>query len=102
MGTKKGLLKGQKIGGRHTTIIEQAVGVIEALKKFKEVKKIIPGLIAPCKSSQPRIRCREDRNVLILKVYGNRAVQLVSVVSIDHEETKRKLDLWQNGYASHF
>jgi hypothetical protein len=54
--TPKGLLKGSKFNGKHTTVIEAAIGVVKAANESPYVSKIVIGIITPTKTGKPHIK----------------------------------------------
>lgn len=79
MTTTKHLLKGSKFNARHSTIIDEAVPLLQHLKKQPFVKKIALGCIKPNTASTTRIKFTRDKYAIKLQVYGSAAVQLFHV-----------------------
>jgi len=52
----KGLLKGAKFNGRHSTVIPSAIPAVEAAKACAHVTKIGLGIITPTKNGEERLK----------------------------------------------
>lgn len=72
----KGLLRGSKFSGKHSTVIDTAVPAVEAAKESKHVTKIALGIIQPVRPSQPHIKFTPVSGGLKMQVRGNNAVQI--------------------------
>jgi hypothetical protein len=72
----KGLLKGAKFHGRHSTVIPSAIPAVEAAKSCAHVTKIGLGLITPTKSGEERLKFTKASGALKMQVRGTHAVQL--------------------------
>jgi hypothetical protein len=72
----KGLLKGSKFNGRHSTVIPSAIPAVEAAKECAHVTKIALGIITPTKSSDERLKFTKASGALKMQVRGTHAVQL--------------------------
>jgi len=72
----KGLLKGAKFNGRHSTVIPSAVPAVEAAKACAYVTKIGLGLITPAKNGEERLKFTKASGALKMQVRGTHAVQL--------------------------
>ena len=73
----KGLLRGLKFSGNHSTVIDPAVPAVEAAKESKHVTKIALGIIKPVHPSQhPHIKFTPVSGGLKMQVRGNNAVQI--------------------------
>ena len=76
MSHAKGLLKGPKFNGRHSTVIPSAVPAVEAAKACAQVSKIALGLITPTKVSEERLKFTKASGALKMQVRGTHAVQI--------------------------
>ena len=76
MSHAKGLLKGPKFNGRHSTVIPSAVPAVEAAKACARVSKIALGLITPTKVSEERLKFTKASGALKMQVRGTHAVQI--------------------------
>jgi hypothetical protein len=72
----KGLLKGAKFNGRHSTVIPSAIPAVEAAKACAHVSKIGLGIITPTKSGEERLKFTKASGALKMQVRGTHAVQL--------------------------
>ena len=72
----KGLLKGAKFNGRHSTVIPSAIPAVEAAKACAHVTKIGLGIITPTKSGEERLKFTKASGALKMQVRGTHAVQL--------------------------
>jgi hypothetical protein len=72
----RGLLKGAKFNGRHSTVIPSAIPAIEAAKNCPHVTKIGLGIITPTKNGQERLKFTKASGALKMQVRGTHAVQL--------------------------
>jgi hypothetical protein len=72
----KGLLKGAKFNGRHSTVIPSAIPAVEAAKACAHVTKIGLGLITPTKNGEERLKFTKASGALKMQVPGTHAVQL--------------------------
>jgi hypothetical protein len=72
---KKGLLRGNKFNGRHSTVIPDAEAFLLCAKDIEIVSKISIGLITPCSVGPTRIKIKEDQHALRVQVRGKNAVQ---------------------------
>jgi hypothetical protein len=72
----KGLLKGSKFNGRHSTVIPSAIPAVEAAKSCEHVTKIALGVITPTKSADEHLKFTKASGALKMQVRGTRAVQV--------------------------
>jgi hypothetical protein len=97
MGHTKGLLKGAKFNGRHSTVIPSAVPAVEAAKACVHVTKIALGIITPTKSAEERLKFTSGSGALKMQVRGTHAVQVFWIYTNRPEdvidEITRKWDL---------
>src|SRR4028118_1373445 len=93
----RGLLKGPKFNGRHTTLIAAAIPVVELLRDDPRVTKIVIGVITSRRGKttnikvQPidagvRITVAAPRNVQELYAYTNDPEGVRSSISTAQEE----------------
>jgi len=76
MSHAKGLLKGSKFNGRHSTVIPSAIPAVEAAKSSRHVTKISLGIITPTKNGEERLKFTKASGALKMQVRGANAVQL--------------------------
>jgi hypothetical protein len=73
---EKGLLRGAKFNGRHSTVIPSAIPVVEAAKASPHVTKIALGIITPSKLAEERLKFTQASGALKMQVRGTHAVQV--------------------------
>lgn len=83
----KGLLKGEKFNGRHSTVIPDAIIVVEAAKVCQYISKISLGLISPVRPSQPRLKFTPVSGGLKTQVRGSNAVQIIWLYTTEPDKT---------------
>lgn len=72
----RGLLKGSKFNGRHSTVIPSAIPAVEAAKACEHVTKIALGLITPTKLAEERLKFTSVSGGLKMQVRGTHAIQI--------------------------
>jgi hypothetical protein len=72
----RGLLKGSKFNGRHSTVIPSAIPAVEAAKACEHVTKIALGVITPVKTSDEHLKFTQASGALKMQVRGVHAVQV--------------------------
>src|SRR5258708_21496350 len=83
---EKGLLRGSKFNGRHSTVIPSAIPAVEAAKACDLVTKIGLGLITPAKAAEERLKFTEVSGGLKMQVRGTHAVQIFWVYTASPTE----------------
>src|SRR6266571_2001560 len=73
---EKGLLRGSKFNGRHSTVIPSAIPAVEAAKACAHVTNIGLGIITPSKGGEERLKFTKASGALKMQVRGTNAVQL--------------------------
>lgn len=73
----KGLLKGPKFNGRHSTVIPSAITAIEAARDCEHVSKIALGIITPLRAGKPHLKFSPVSGGLKMQVRGTHAVQIL-------------------------
>ncbi len=86
MAHAKGLLRGPKFNGRHSTVIPSAVPAVEAARDCPLVTKIALGVITPIKAGEERLKFSEVSGGLKMQVRGANAVQVFWVYTNRPEE----------------
>lgn len=87
MGTK-GHRNGGKICGRHTTVSEHAIKVVDFVEKLPEVTRISIGrLTAGIKNAPHCIKLMERSGGLLVKVRGSNTIQEFTIYSSDVKKT---------------
>jgi hypothetical protein len=72
----KGLLKGPKFNGRHSTVISSAVPAVEAARDSEHVTKIALGVITPIRSGAEHLKFIPVSGGLKMRVRGTNALQV--------------------------
>lgn len=80
MGHTRGLLKGPKFNGRHSTVIPDAIPAVEAARDCPYVSKIALGVITPLKSGAEHLKFMPVSGGLKMQVRGAFAVQIFLAV----------------------
>ena len=70
------LLKGPKFSGKHSTVIDTAIPVVEAARDCDHVTKVALGIIKPVRPSKPHIKFTATKGGLKVQVRGANAVQI--------------------------
>ena len=86
MGHTKGLLKGSKFNGRHSTVIPSAIPAVEAAKNCPLVTKIGLGVITPTRAGPEHLKFTQVSGGLKMQVRGTHAIQLFWVYTIRPED----------------
>lgn len=79
----KGLLRGSKFSGNHSTIIDQAIPAVAAAKESTSVTKIGLGVITPVRPSQPHIKFTEVSGGVKMQVRGTNSVQIFWLYTVE-------------------
>lgn len=74
---RKGVLKGTKFNGRHSTYNRVAEEIILAIKKHPEVKKIVLGPIKNIGPGHRRVSMREDKGQVRIYCRDSGSVQIL-------------------------
>ena len=82
----KGLLKGPKFNGRHSTVIPSAIPAVEAARDSPHVTKIGLGVITPIKSGDEHLKFTPVSGGLKMQVRGTHAVQVFWVYTTRPED----------------
>jgi hypothetical protein len=82
----KGLLKGPKFNGRHSTVIPSAITAIEAARDSPHVSKIALGIIKPLRTGKPHLKFNPVSGGLQMQVRGTHAVQILWVYTTHPDE----------------
>ncbi len=72
----KGLLRGPKFNGRHSTVIPSAIPAVEAARDSEHVTKIALGVITPVKTGEEHLKFNEVSGGLKMQVRGTHAIQV--------------------------
>jgi hypothetical protein len=92
----KGLLRGPKFNGKHSTVIATAVRAVEAAKDCRDVTKIALGVITPLRAGQPHLKFTPMSGGLKMQVRGATAVQIFWLYTTRPEEVIREIEgKWQ-------
>ncbi|MGD1097372.1 MAG: DUF2103 domain-containing protein [Bryobacteraceae bacterium] len=97
MAHTRGLLKGSKFNGRHSTVIPSAIPVVEAARDCPHVTKIALGVITPIRAAEEHLKFTPVSGGLKMQVRGTHAVQVFYVYTTRPdeviEEINRKWDM---------
>ncbi|MDB5082227.1 MAG: hypothetical protein JWP00_4151 [Chloroflexi bacterium] len=88
----RGLLRGPKFNGKHTTLIAPAFQVIELLRDDSRVTKIVIGVIKPRKGSGVSLKAVTIEAGLRLMVSGPSSVQQFYAYTSEPEAVKIELE----------
>jgi hypothetical protein len=72
----RGLLKGAKFNGRHSTVIPSAIPAVEAARDCPLVSKIALGVITPIRAAEEHLKFTPVSGGLKMQVRGTHAVQV--------------------------
>lgn len=72
----KGLLRGPKFNGRHSTVIPSAIPAVEAARDCEYVTKIALGVITPVKTGTEHLKFSDVSGGLKMQVRGVHAIQV--------------------------
>jgi hypothetical protein len=72
----KGLLRGPKFNGRHSTVIPSAIAAVEAARDCEHISKIALGVITPVKTGKELLKFSEVSGGLKMQVRGVHAIQI--------------------------
>ena len=88
----KGLLKGPKFNGRHSTVIPGAISAVAAARDCEHVTKIGLGVITPIRAGKPHLKFTEVSGGLKMQVRGANAVQVFWLYTTRPEDVIRELE----------
>jgi hypothetical protein len=88
----KGLLRGPKFNGKHSTLIAPAYPVVELLRDDDRVTKIVIGVIKPRKGNGTSLKAVTIEAGLRLMVAGPSSVQQFYAYTSDPEGVKTALE----------
>ncbi|MFZ2226367.1 MAG: DUF2103 domain-containing protein [Candidatus Moraniibacteriota bacterium] len=85
--------QGNKMGGRHTTVIDAAQKIVDLAQKMPEVKKVVAGYITSgIRGGKQHVKIEGMVGGLLLKVRGSTCIQEVRVYSKNIKETQGKIE----------
>lgn len=79
---------GGKFTGSHTTVIDKALGSIDAAAKLPCVSKIVLGLIEAVRSKTPRLKFNETPTGWEVVVYSQITLQTIYIYTSDRNATR--------------
>ncbi len=88
----RGLLRGPKFNGKHTTLIAPAQAVVELLRDDSRVTKIVIGVIKPRKGGGVSLKAMVIEAGLRLTVAGPSSIQQFYAYTSDPEGVKTTLE----------
>jgi hypothetical protein len=72
----RGLLEGSKFNGKHSTVIPDAIPMVEAARDCPHVTKIALGVITPLHKGKEHLKFTPASGGLKMQVRGSHAVQV--------------------------
>jgi hypothetical protein len=87
VGHEKGLLRGAKFNGRHSTVIPDAIAAVAAARDCPHVTKIALGVITPLRSGPEHLKFSPVSGGLKMQVRGAHAVQIFWLYTTRPEDT---------------
>ena len=87
----RGLLKGSKFNGRHSTVIPSAIPAVEAAKACEHVSKIALGVITPTKMAEERLKFSSVSGGLKMQVRGTHAIQIFWLYTIRPDDVIQEI-----------
>jgi hypothetical protein len=72
----RGLLRGPKFNGKHSTVIPTAIAAVEAARECPHVTKIALGVITPIRAGAPHLKFTPMSGGLKMQIRGASAVQI--------------------------
>lgn len=88
---KKGLFKGSKIAKSHSSVVSEAVPMIEAAKGLPQVSKVVPSEIVRVRGGEVRIKFMPVQAGLRMVVRGVQSQQEVFVYTGEPAVVERLL-----------
>lgn len=82
----RGLLKGSKFNGRHSTVIPGAIPAVQAARDCSLVTKIALGVITPIRPGPEHLKFTAATGCLKMQVRGTNAVQTFWVYTTSPDE----------------
>ena len=95
---KRGLLAGNKITKNHSTIINDAVKLIEYCKTIEEVKMIVPSEIVSLKQAPRHLKFTPIQAGWKLAVRGFNARQIIYIYTSEPEVVKDLIEKWSTEF----
>jgi hypothetical protein len=94
---QKGLLKGPKFSGNHSTVIPCAVAAIVAAKDSRHVTKIGLGIITPVRPAKAHIKFTQVSGGLKMQIRGQNAVQIFWLYTTEPDTVIKDITAkWEN------
>ena len=87
MAHARGLLKGPKFNGRHSTVIPSAIPAVEAARDCPHVSKIALGVITPIRAAEEHLKFTPVSGGLKMQVRGSHAVQIFWLYTTRPDDT---------------
>jgi len=88
----KGLLRGPKFNGKHSTVIDTAIPMVEAARDSAHVTKIALGVITPLRAGRPHLKFTPVSGGLKMQVRGANAVQIFWLYTTQPNEVIRQME----------
>jgi len=98
MSTKKGLLRGSKFNGKHSTVIPHAERIVRAAKGHPAVRKVVLSVIKQIGGGRSRLTLKPIDAGLEVRVRGGTSIQTFYVYTSAPAETEAVLQAaWATG-----
>ncbi|MEI9811864.1 MAG: hypothetical protein WDO18_03960 [Acidobacteriota bacterium] len=91
MAHARGLLKGPKFNGRHSTVIPSAVPAVEAARDSALVTKIALGVITPIRPGAEHLKFTPASGCLKMQIRGTNAIQTFWVYTTQPDEAAAEI-----------
>lgn len=88
----KGLLRGPKFNGRHSTVIDSAIPAVEAARDSQHITKIALGVITPVKTGNEHLKFSEVSGGLKMQVRGVHAIQVFWLYTTRPEDAMEEIE----------
>ena len=97
MGHLKGLLRGPKFNGKHSTVIDTAIPMVQAARDSSYITKIALGVITPLRAGRPHLKFTPMSGGLKMQVRGANAVQIFWLYTTQPDEVIREMEAQWSG-----
>jgi hypothetical protein len=97
VGHLKGLLRGPKFNGKHSTVIDTAIPMVQAARDSSYITKIALGVITPLRAGRPHLKFTPMSGGLKMQVRGANAVQIFWLYTTQPDEVIREMEAQWSG-----
>jgi hypothetical protein len=91
MGHLKGLLRGPKFNGKHSTVIDAAISAVEAARDSDFITKIALGVITPISKGKSHLKFTPVSGGLKMQVRGPNAIQIFWLYTTSPDDAIREI-----------